>query len=70
MQDVGNLAEWVGSIATAVSVLVAVVVFAVSTRDSQRQSRLNWKPHLAFPYPNGPRSADERVADNLGLLIF
>lgn len=51
MQDYGNLAEWVGSIATAVSVIVAFRVFYVTTQDSRTQNRLSWKPHLVFDYP-------------------
>jgi hypothetical protein len=69
MQDVGNVAEWVGSVATAVSVLVAMVVFYVATRESQRQNRLNWKPHLVFDRPaiDDDESGVSRIgASNIG----
>jgi|GEM_PF-5934595 len=50
MVDLGSWAEWVGGIATAVSVIVAIFVFRATALQTQRESSLNWKPHLTFDH--------------------
>ncbi|HEV3154416.1 MAG TPA: hypothetical protein VGZ02_11475 [Candidatus Baltobacteraceae bacterium] len=50
-EAVGSLAEWVGGIATAASVVAAIVIFRRTADDARIQNGLSWRPHLAFDHP-------------------